>query len=60
MPTTSDIGLASSYLGESTVVPEIAFVGEAVPDIAELALLDVLLDRVESLFLGDLKRRSVT
>jgi hypothetical protein len=41
-------------LREGTVVPEVALVGEAVPDIAELALLDVLLDGVEGLLLGDL------
>ena len=44
-----------SYLGEGTVVPEVALVGEAVTDVAELALLDVLLDGVEGLLLGDLK-----
>jgi hypothetical protein len=27
----SDIGIASSYLREGTVVPEVALVGEAVP-----------------------------
>jgi len=43
-----------SYLGEGTVVPDIALVGEAVADEAELALLDVLLDGVELLLLGDL------
>jgi hypothetical protein len=41
-------------LGEATVVPEVALVGEAVADVAELALLDVLLDGVEELLLGDL------
>lgn len=44
----------SSYLGEGTVVPEVSLVGEAVADVAELALLDVLLDGVEELVLGDL------
>jgi hypothetical protein len=43
-----------TYLGEGTVVPEIALVGEAVTDEAELALLGVLLDGVEELVLGDL------
>jgi hypothetical protein len=52
----SDIGVASSYLGEGTVVPEVTFVGEAVPHVAELSLLDVLLDGVELLLLGDLLR----
>ena len=37
------------YLWESTVVPEIALVREAVPNEAKLALLDVLLDRVQFL-----------
>jgi hypothetical protein len=50
----ADIGLASSHLWEGTVVPEVALVGEAVPHVAELALLDVLLDGVECLLLGDL------
>lgn len=44
-----------AYLGESTVVPEVALVGEAVADEAELALLDILLDGVEKLLLGDLR-----
>lgn len=43
-----------TYLRESTVVPEVALVGEAVADESELALLGVLLDGVESLLLGDL------
>ena len=50
----ADIGLASSHLREGTVVPEVALVGEAVPHVAELALLDILLDGVERLLLGDL------
>ncbi len=44
-----------SYLGEGAVVPEVALVGEAVADEAELALLDILLDGVEGLLLGDLE-----
>jgi hypothetical protein len=52
----ADIGLAPSHLREGTVVPEVALVGEAVPHVAELALLDVLLDGVERLLLGDLSR----
>lgn len=47
-----DFGIA--YLGEGTVVPEVALVGEAVADEAKLALLDVLLDGVKELLLGDL------
>jgi hypothetical protein len=43
------------YLGESTVVPEVTLVREAVANVAEFALLDVLLDGVEGLLLGDLK-----
>jgi hypothetical protein len=43
-----------AYLGEGTVVPQVALVGEAVADKAKLALLDVLLDGVEKLLLGDL------
>lgn len=43
-----------AYLGEGTVVPQVALVGEAVADKAKLALLDVLLDGVEELLLGDL------
>jgi hypothetical protein len=43
-----------SYLGEGTVVPEVTLVGEAVADVAKLALLDVLLDGVKELLLGDL------
>lgn len=46
--------ICSSYLGESTVVPDITLVGEAVADESKLALLDVLLDGVEELLLGDL------
>jgi len=32
-----------TYLGESTVVPKVTFVGEAVADETKLALLDILL-----------------
>lgn len=45
-----------TYLGECTVVPKVALVGEAVADEAELSLLGVLLDGVKSLLLGDLYR----
>ena len=44
----------SPYLREGAVVPEVAFVGEAVADIAKLALLDVLLDGVKLLLPRDL------
>ncbi len=43
-----------AYLGESTIVPQVALVGEAVADEAEFALLDVLLDGVQELVLRDL------
>jgi hypothetical protein len=48
-----DIGVLPR-LGEGAVVPEVALVGEAVAHEAELAFLDVLLDGVEKLLLGDL------
>jgi hypothetical protein len=44
----------TTYSWESTVVPEIALVREAVTDESKLALLDVLLDGVEPLLLGNL------
>ena len=44
----------ATHLGEGAVVPDVAVVGEAVADVAEAALLDVLLDGVEGLLLGDL------
>jgi hypothetical protein len=43
-----------AYLREGTVVPEITLVGEAVADESNLSLLDILLDGVKELFLGDL------
>lgn len=46
--------LAETYLREGTVVPEITLVGEAVTDIPQLALLDILLDGVEEFLLRDL------
>lgn len=42
------------YLREGTVIPEITLVGEAIPDVSELALLDVLFDWVESLLFANL------
>jgi hypothetical protein len=47
----------TTYLGEGTVVPEITLVRKAVPHEAKFAFLDVLLDGVEGLLLGDLDRR---
>jgi hypothetical protein len=49
-----DVGVLPG-LGEGTVVPEVALVGEAVADEAQLALLGVLLDGVEGLILGNLQ-----
>ena len=39
---------------EGAIVPQVTLVGETIADIAELALLDILLDGVEELVLGDL------
>ena len=47
-----------TYTGEGTIVPEVAFVREAVADEAKLALLDVLLDRVKEFFFRDLEPSS--
>jgi hypothetical protein len=43
-----------TYSGEGTVVPKVTFVGEAVSNEAKLAFLDVLLNGVQELVLGDL------
>jgi hypothetical protein len=43
------------YLWEGAIVPEITLVWEAVADETKLALLDILLDWVEELLLGDLE-----
>jgi hypothetical protein len=45
------------HLGESAIVPDVSVVGEAVPDVAELATLDVLLDGVEGFLRCDLHLR---
>jgi hypothetical protein len=56
---TESLGLGVSVrrvlpsLRESTVVPDVTFVGEAVANETEFALLGVLKDGVELLFLGD-------
>lgn len=42
------------YLGEGAVVPDVAMVREAVVDVAQFALLDVLLDGVQLLLRIDL------
>lgn len=44
----------NTNLGESTVVPNIAVVREAVADESKFALFDILLDRIEGFLLGDL------
>jgi hypothetical protein len=49
-----DGGRVFPSLGESTVVPEVTLVREAVADKPDLSLLYVLLDGVEKLLLGDL------
>ena len=41
-------------LRKGTVVPDVTLVREAVADESQLALLDVLLDRVKGLIFGDL------
>jgi len=65
LPSLSKVRIPSSlgrlvvcgppYLRESSVVPEVTLVGEAIADEAKLALLDVLLDRVEPFLLRDLR-----
>ena len=47
-----------THAREGTVVPEVALVREAVADKTQLALLGILFNGVEELFLGDLQRRS--
>ena len=42
------------YLRESTIVPEVTLVREAVSDKSKLAFLDILLDRVEQLLFANL------
>lgn len=49
-----------AYLREGTVVPEVAFVWEAVANEAEFAFLDVLLNGVEGLLFGDLSDSCVS
>jgi hypothetical protein len=52
----NDVGVFPS-LREGTVVPEVTLVREAVADESQLALLGVLLDRVELVILGDLSQQ---
>jgi hypothetical protein len=44
-------------LWEGSVIPEVTLVGEAITDKANLSLLDVLLDRIEELLLGNLNAK---
>lgn len=44
---------AETDLGESTVIPDVPVVGEAVAHVAQAALFDVLLDWIERLLLGN-------
>ncbi len=43
-----------SYLRKSTIVPEVAMMRKAIANVAKLSLFDILLDRVQWLFLADL------
>jgi hypothetical protein len=43
----------STNLRESTIIPDIAVVREAVPHVAQATLLDILLDGVERLLFGN-------
>ena len=45
--------LYNKYLREGTIVPDVPSIRETVADESELALLDILLDRIEGLFLGN-------
>lgn len=45
-----------SYSRKSTIIPEVTLVWEAVANEAEFAFLDVLFDRVEKFFFGDLAK----
>jgi len=44
-------------LRERSVIPNVSVVGEAVPHVAKTTTLDILLDRIEKLFLGNLHLR---
>jgi hypothetical protein len=41
-----------AYLRESTIIPDVAVVGETVAHVAQAAFLDILLDRIERLLLA--------
>ena len=51
-------GLDSAHLGESAIVPDVTVMRKTVADVTELALLHVLLDWIELLIFGDLRRMS--
>lgn len=53
----SYIGRRRLYLRESPIIPEVSFVGEAIADVAKLALLHILLDGVQGLLLRDLRHQ---
>lgn len=48
------------YLGKGAVVPKVTFMGETVANIAEFALLYVLLDWVQGFLLRDLNQHLVS
>jgi hypothetical protein len=54
-PETSLGLLGVFYLWESSVVPNVSVMREAVGDVAELLLLDVLLDRIQRLLRCNLR-----
>jgi hypothetical protein len=43
-----------TYLRERAIVPDVSMVREAIPHVAEASAFDILLDRIERLFLGGL------
>lgn len=47
-----ETGNRATYLGESTIVPDVSVVGETVANETQAALLGVLSDGVEGLLLG--------
>jgi hypothetical protein len=46
-----------TYLRESSVVPDVTMVGEAISNESKLVLFDILLDGIEKLFLANLQLR---
>jgi hypothetical protein len=44
-----------TYLGKRAIVPEITVMREAVPNVAKLTLLDILLNGIEELLFCDLQ-----